>query len=167
VVRSLNAYLELARPDESALVEFDIVGRLQRCADYGSSGTCPVALELEEGLRAYGDPERLDLVWENLVKNALFAAGKAGRVTVRARSDGSGAVVSVEDDGAGVDPAIRDRLFDPFFSTKAQEEGKGLGLDICRRIIDTHGGTISFESIPGRTVFAVYLPGRPDGDMGR
>lgn len=167
VVRSLNAYLELARPGESALVEFDIAGRLMSYAAYGSAGTLSLAFELEEGLRAYGDPERLDLVWENLVKNALYAAGKAGKVTVRARSDGSGTLVSVEDDGAGVEPSMRDRIFEPFVSAKALEEGKGLGLDICRRIVDTHGGDISFESEPGRTVFTVRLPGRPDGAADR
>jgi signal transduction histidine kinase len=167
VVRSLNAYLDLARLDETVLVEFDIVERLRNCCAYGSAAACPLAFDLEEGLLAYGDPERLDLVWENLVKNALFAAGKTGMATVRARSDGAWTVVSVEDDGAGVDPAVRDRLFDPLISTKALEEGKGLGLDICRRIVDAHGGTISFESAPGRTVFTVRLPGKPDGALAR
>jgi signal transduction histidine kinase len=163
VVRSLNAYLELSLPDESALVVFDIAGRLVcRCAEAGAARR-NVRFELEDGVRAYGDPDRLDLVWENLISNALFAAGKRGNVTVRARYDGAATVVEVEDDGPGVDPGVRDRLFEPYVSAKALEEGKGLGLDICKRIVDTHRGTITFESEPGRTVFTVRLPSEPDG----
>ncbi|HOZ72376.1 MAG TPA: HAMP domain-containing sensor histidine kinase, partial [Spirochaetales bacterium] len=163
VVRSLNAYLELSPPDESALVDFDIAEKLLgRYCEAGSTGRT-VRFELEDGVSAYGDPDRLDLVWENLISNALFAAGIDGNVTVRARFDGAATVVEVEDDGPGVDPAIRDRLFEPYVSAKALEEGKGLGLDICKRIVDTHRGTITFESRPGRTVFTVRLPGEPDG----
>ncbi|MCP5452689.1 MAG: hypothetical protein H7A27_01795 [Spirochaetaceae bacterium] len=163
VVRSLNAYLDLSLPDESVLVDFDIAGRLLGlCAEAGAARR-GVRYELEDGARAYGDPDRLDLVWENLISNALFAAGKGGTVTVRSLSDGAATVVEVEDDGPGVDPAIRDRLFEPYVSTKALEEAKGLGLDICKRIVDTHRGTITFESEPGRTVFRVWLPGPPDG----
>ncbi|HPB65818.1 MAG TPA: ATP-binding protein [Spirochaetales bacterium] len=163
VVRSLNAYLELSPPDESALVDFDIAEKLLgRYCEAGSTGRT-VRFELEDGVSAYGDPDRLDLVWENLISNALFAAGIDGNVTVRARFDGAATVVEVEDDRPGVDPAIRDRLFEPYVSAKALEEGKGLGLDICKRIVDTHRGTITFESRPGRTVFTVRLPGEPDG----
>jgi len=163
VVRSLNAYLELSPPDESALVDFDIAEKLLgRYGEAGSPGRT-VRFELEDGVSAYGDPDRLDLVWENLISNAMFAAGIDGNVTVRARFDGAATVVEVEDDGPGVDPAIRDRLFEPYVSAKALEEGKGLGLDICKRIVDTHRGTITFESRPGRTVFTVRLPGEPDG----
>jgi signal transduction histidine kinase len=64
----------------------------------------------------------------------------------------------VIDNGAGIPAGVRDRIFDPFFSTKAIGEGTGLGLDIVRRLVQRHNGRIEFDSNPGRTEFRVILP---------
>jgi signal transduction histidine kinase len=67
--------------------------------------------------------------------------------------------VDVEDDGPGIPEALRRRVFEPFFTTKGVGEGTGLGLDLVRRIVEArHGGAVSVESRPGRTVFTVRLP---------
>ncbi|MDM8552333.1 cache domain-containing protein [Desulfobacterales bacterium HSG2] len=66
--------------------------------------------------------------------------------------------VSITDSGKGIPPEILPKIFDPFFTTKPAGEGSGLGLDIVRKIIEKHGGTIGVESVPGRTTFTVYLP---------
>lgn len=158
VVRSLNAYLELTGEERLELAVFDLSEQLRHCVRREADAWVSIQLEVEEGLLVFGDIQRLELVWENLLENAVYAAGKAGRVSVSARSEGPSVLVSVEDNGAGIDPAIRDRLFEPLVSTKPMEEGKGLGLDMCRRIVDTHGGMIRFESSPGHTVFTVQLP---------
>lgn len=100
----------------------------------------------------------LNQIWANLVDNALDAAPEGGCVAVTARREGTRVVVEVADDGPGIDPDVRERIFDPFFSTKDVGKGVGLGLDIVRRTLERHDGEIEVESRPGRTVFRVRLP---------
>ncbi len=102
--------------------------------------------------------DELNQVWTNLVHNALQAMQNSGRLEIGAKRAGDSVLVSVIDDGPGIDPSVRARIFEPFFTTKASGEGSGLGLDICRRIIERHQGTLWFESRPGRTAFFVSLP---------
>ncbi|MGH8992023.1 MAG: sensor histidine kinase [Acidimicrobiia bacterium] len=66
--------------------------------------------------------------------------------------------VSLEDDGAGIPEDVQARLFEPFFTTKTVGAGTGLGLEIARRIVEAHRGTLAFTSEPGRTRFTVRLP---------
>jgi signal transduction histidine kinase len=100
----------------------------------------------------------LNQVWANLLDNAIDAAGEGGHVEVTARPVRNNVVVSVIDNGPGVPADIRDRIFDPFFSTKPAGHGMGLGLDIVRRLILRHNGVIELQSEPGRTEFRVTLP---------
>jgi signal transduction histidine kinase len=93
----------------------------------------------------------------NLVLNAIDATGKGGRIEVAAAADGDRVVLSVRDDGAGIDPANRGRLFRPYFTTK--KHGTGLGLFVVRRIVEHHGGAVAVESEPGKgATFRVSLP---------
>lgn len=96
-------------------------------------------------------------VFVNLVQNAIEAADRAVQVRLASRIDGSKVVVTVTDDGPGVSGEVRDKLFDPYFTTKSS--GTGLGLAICRRLIEAHGGTIRLVSTrAGETQFAIELP---------
>jgi len=93
------------------------------------------------------------------VENALQAVGEDGSIRVRLRSaeDGRRAEIEIEDSGTGIDPAVKDRLFEPFFSTKTS--GSGLGLALVKRIAEDHGGGVSLETAPGRGTRAVlWLP---------
>ncbi|MES1261554.1 MAG: ATP-binding protein, partial [Acidobacteriota bacterium] len=106
----------------------------------------------------------LNQVWTNLISNALDAMtdgekqGK-GVLTVRTRRDGDDVVVTIGDTGAGIPPEIRDRLFEPFVTSKPAGQGTGLGLETARRIVvNRHQGRISVESKPGDTQFEVRLP---------
>jgi signal transduction histidine kinase len=94
----------------------------------------------------------------NLIENALHAMGGSGVLTVSVEADPDGSVVlGVRDTGPGLGPEVRARLFEPYFSTKSS--GTGLGLAIARRAVEAHGGTIDFESAPGRgTLFRIRLP---------
>jgi signal transduction histidine kinase len=65
-------------------------------------------------------------------------------------------VLHVTNGGSGIPPEIRGRIFELFFTTK--EKGSGIGLAVSRKIVEAHGGTLGFESEPGRTVFSVRLP---------
>jgi signal transduction histidine kinase len=101
----------------------------------------------------------LNQVWTNLLANAIEALGESGTITITTVRDGVCARVDITDDGPGIPEAIRDRVFDPFFTTKDVGEGTGLGLDTARRIVtDRLGGSIEFDSRPGRTTFHVWLP---------
>ncbi len=96
----------------------------------------------------------------NLVLNAIDATGKGGRIEVAAAADGDRIMLSVRDDGAGIDPAHRGRLFRPYFTTK--KHGTGLGLFVVRRIVEHHGGSVAVESEPGKgATFRVTLPAGP------
>ncbi len=108
--------------------------------------------------RVVGDRKRLSVVWSALIKNALDAMEYRGTLGIRTSVEGDRIRVEISDTGHGIDPSLRDRVFDPFFTTKTGGAGMGLGLDIARRIVQEHGGSISFESSPGRTVFRVDLP---------
>jgi signal transduction histidine kinase len=123
------------------------------------SRTANIRMEVAPGLpmaMAFGG--ELNQVWQNLIDNALDAIGHGGTITVRAFPRRDRVVVEVADDGAGIDPAIKDRVFDPFFTTKDVGQGSGLGLDIVRRIVVRHSGEVEVESEPGNTVFRVALP---------
>ncbi|WP_163996871.1 ATP-binding protein [Pyxidicoccus caerfyrddinensis] len=109
-----------------------------------------------------GDPGTLNQVWLNLLDNALKAVGEHGRVKVATLCRGDEAVVTISDDGVGIRKEDMERLFQPFFSTRAAGEGTGLGLALSRRIILRHGGLISLTSAPGEgTQVEVRLPLRP------
>jgi signal transduction histidine kinase len=104
----------------------------------------------------------LNQVWTNLLDNAIGALGERGTLTIATRRDGTCAVVDVGDDGPGIPPAIRDRIFDSFFTTKDVGQGTGLGLATARRIVvDRHEGSLTVDSEPGRTTFRVRLPFTP------
>jgi PAS domain S-box-containing protein len=103
----------------------------------------------------------------NLMMNAVQAmAESGGTLTVTTRGAADHAVLEVADTGPGVPPAIQDRIWDPFFTTKPVGHGTGLGLSVTQRVVWRHGGTIRVESEPGRGArFVVTLPvNGPGGD---
>ncbi|MFO0938407.1 MAG: ATP-binding protein [Gemmataceae bacterium] len=93
----------------------------------------------------------------NLILNAIDATGKGGRIDVLATQKDGQIIVSVSDDGCGIEATQRSKLFRPYFTTKKQ--GTGLGLFVTRKIVEAHGGSIACESEPGQgTRFHVSLP---------
>lgn len=104
-------------------------------------------------------PDELNQVWTNLVHNALQAMSHRGTLSISLRREGDFALVAIGDSGCGIPEAIRERIFDAFFTTKPAGEGTGLGLDIVRKIVEKHGGRIAVESEVGKgTTFTVSLP---------
>ncbi len=102
------------------------------------------------------------LVFLNRILNAVHAVEAVeggGRIRVFTRRENDFVVTSIEDDGCGIDSAIRDRSFDPFFTTKPVGGGTGLGLGIAYGIVRQHGGELFVEFEPGEgTRFSVHLP---------
>ena len=102
--------------------------------------------------------DELSQVWTNLIHNALQAMDYRGTLTVGITQVNSCIQVQITDSGSGIPDDLQSDIFKPFFTTKPPGEGSGLGLDIVKKIVDKHQGTISFQSVPGNTTFTVQLP---------
>jgi C4-dicarboxylate-specific signal transduction histidine kinase len=112
-------------------------------------------------IQVLGDRVQLQQVILNLITNAIDAMGSVTErprvLRVRSETKESDVVITVEDSGAGIDPKSTDRIFDTFYTTKA--DGMGIGLAICRSIIEAHGGRISASpGNPHGCIFQVVLP---------
>ncbi|MBN2213911.1 MAG: PAS domain S-box protein [Bacteroidales bacterium] len=106
-----------------------------------------------------GYPDDLNQVWTNLIHNSIQAMDMKGTLIITARNEGEYVSVSIADTGCGIEPDIRDKIYEPFFTTKKQGEGSGLGLDIVKRIVEKHNGTVTFTSELGNgTEFIIKLP---------
>jgi signal transduction histidine kinase len=114
--------------------------------------------ELSELPSTFCYPDELNQVWTNLIHNALQAMNNQGSLTISSKQQNNNIVVAISDTGPGIPENIRDKIFSSFFTTKPAGEGSGLGLSICRQIIDKHQGDIQLESRPGRTTFTVIIP---------
>jgi PAS domain S-box-containing protein len=112
-------------------------------------------------VRTYGSG--LNQVWTNILDNAVDATKGEGSIKIRTYRDGPNAVVEITDNGEGIEPEELSRIFEPFYTTKPQGDGTGLGLDIAWRIVtDEHRGELSAASKPGETTFRVSIPICPD-----
>jgi signal transduction histidine kinase len=113
-------------------------------------------------IMAFGS--ELNQVWTNLIDNAIDAlcedaSGDPQKIIIRTCQKNDCLRVEVEDNGPGIPADIKNRLTEPFFTTKPMGKGSGLGLDVVRRIVENrHGGSLLIESVPGRTCFIVLLP---------
>jgi signal transduction histidine kinase len=123
----------------------------------------PIALQCTRGVEGTWDRSRMEQVLTNLVSNAM-KYGERGPIQVDVEARGDEATVTVTDHGIGISPEDLDRLFRPFQRTRAARNygGLGLGLYICRQIVEAMGGTISVKSQEGvGSSFSVRLPSQP------
>lgn len=110
------------------------------------------------------DPDALNQVLINLMVNALDAVGRDGRIriTTAVHRNGGGApsvVVGVTDDGPGIPAEMRERIFEPFYTTKDAGEGTGLGLSVSQELLEVQHGRLVLRSDPGEgATFEVRLP---------
>jgi two-component system NtrC family sensor kinase len=112
-----------------------------------------------DGAAVSADPRALGQALLNLVLNAAYVTPDGGRITLRLRRRDGAVGIAVVDAGPGIPAAVRHRIFDPFFSTKPEGEGTGLGLSVSRAIVDSHHGEIEFACPPeGGTVATIWLP---------
>src|SRR5262249_27459101 len=107
-------------------------------------------------------PAQLNQVFLNLLLNAVESIDGRGEIRVSAEAgDAGGVIVTIIDSGRGIPEGVRARVWEPFFTTKSRRDGAGLGLTICRTIVERHGGTITLEpSQPQGTRVRVALPRR-------
>ncbi|MEE8107346.1 MAG: HAMP domain-containing sensor histidine kinase, partial [Planctomycetota bacterium] len=127
----------------------------------------PAGIEVRRAIRkepVAGDVAMVRQVLANLIRNAIEVMGDSGTLVLECRGESDGVVFVVGDDGPGIDPSVRDILFEPFVTTRAGgREGVGLGLFLSDRLVAAHGGRIDVESAPGTgTTFRVTLPSARD-----
>jgi PAS domain S-box-containing protein len=106
------------------------------------------------------DADKMMRVFINLIKNAVDAMPEGGTLEITSRQTGGKVEIAFADTGKGIPEEILQKIFMPLFTTKAQ--GMGFGLAICKRIIDSHGGTITVETVVNKgTTFTITLPIKP------
>jgi len=110
-----------------------------------------------EGIKISGYRQKLNQVWMNIINNAIQAMNYKGVLLIETQKKDDKIYICFTDTGVGIPESIKDKIFEPFFTTKKRGEGIGLGLDICKSIIEKSGGKIYFESRPGKTKFTVEL----------
>jgi signal transduction histidine kinase len=156
----ITRFLQFARPLELQVAPADLAQTLDRSVALAEREAPGIAFyrNYQPDIAPFPfDAELLERVFYNLLLNAAQASPPGGAVTLKTRAVGANAEISVIDRGCGIDPAHRDSIFNPFFTTKPA--GVGLGLAIVSKIVDEHGGNISVESEPGKgSVFLVRLP---------
>jgi PAS domain S-box-containing protein len=160
--RVIKALLDFGRPSKPTMVRTDLNEVLNDVVLFTNRFAKQADVRIEERLDAElfpvrGDPDQLKQVFLNLVTNAVQAMERSGgTIIIRTRNVGEYVEVSVSDDGPGISSADLPKVFDPFFTKRA--EGTGLGLTIVHRIVDEHEGHIEVESRPNGTLFRVTLP---------
>ncbi len=157
-----------ASPGPLALEETDIASLVRdTVAPYRQSAPAGVRVSVEtepEMPEIRVDRRLIQRTLVNLIENALHALDSlngGGRIDVQAKQATRGGrrfvILTVRDDGFGIDPDVKERVFEPYFSTRAA--GTGLGLAIARKVVEDHGGTIGLDSEPGRgTEVTIELP---------
>lgn len=113
------------------------------------------------------DSNKLRQVFLNLLMNACQAMAPDGELELGVEPLGEGVCIRICDRGPGIALPLREKIFEPFFTTKAQGQGTGLGLYICRKIVQEHGGALTLEERPGGgSCFQICLPrGSADGNL--
>jgi signal transduction histidine kinase len=159
--RIVQQFLEYARPPRLAPESVDLdalVGDVaSRARSLAEARGVRVEVEASGAGLAVVDPAQLRQALDNLVRNAVEATPEGGRVSLCARREGGGHAVEVRDTGRGIEPDHLPRIFDLYFTTKA--DGTGVGLAVTQQIVTAHGGTIEVDSRPGGgTTMTVRLP---------
>jgi len=165
----VRGILDFARPFEPRLEPLELPGLARSVLDTAAArleaSRLTVSLDLPSSLpRVLADRAHLTQAMQELVGNAIDAMPHGGRITIDARSgDGSPPVVrlGVCDEGPGVPPEVRDRIFQLFMTTKST--GTGVGLAVVRKIMERHGGRVTLDATAARGArFVLELPAAPD-----
>jgi C4-dicarboxylate-specific signal transduction histidine kinase len=175
IIRNLMDFARPSRADLALLdVENIIQNSIQVAVGHLETSKVKVKIDVQPGLPLIcADRNQLQQVLINLFFNAAEAMPGGGTLTVRAAINPPGhaeedkLTIAVADTGVGIEPAAMANIFRPFFTTK-KKKGMGLGLSICQRILNAHGGRISVESAAGSgTTFYLHFPLIKAADYGR
>jgi len=158
----LESFRDYASSGALSRSETDVLQLVQRTTDLirpnAEQQGVRVVLKPCEGTipSIYADAARLEQVMLNLAMNALEAIRQGGELSLSVSGDQERVRIEVVDTGHGIPETVLPRIFDPYFTTK--NEGSGMGLAICDKIVRQHGGQIDCETNPSGTVFRLSLP---------
>jgi signal transduction histidine kinase len=148
----VTAFLNFARPQPLQLEEVSVVELIEDCA---AEMALKLVVDVDRSLTVRADERMLRLALLNLIRNGAEASSDAC-VSVSAARDNGSVVIQVRDNGPGISPADLQKIFIPFFTTKAK--GHGIGLALTHRIITQHGGTLTAANSPeGGALFTIKL----------
>jgi len=162
---TVSGVLSLARSGQVVTAPVDLRIPLRAAIDaarpsFQQRGAHLAPLDAPEEVPVRGDPSALQQLFLNLLLNAAEALPEGGRAQIQVQTEGRRAVVAVQDDGPGIPHDVAQRLFEPFFTTRA--EGTGLGLPVAQRIAVAHGGTLDIASdTQGGTSVRLEIPVLP------
>ena len=162
--------MELPNPPGSATVQkltlgpCDVTDLLEnaraRFVEPANAQNIELLVEVQSDLpRLYADQAQLERVLDNLLGNALRHTADGGQIHLQARRHGERVIISVEDNGEGIAYGQQGRIFEPFVQVGRKKGGAGLGLALCKEIVQLHGGRMGVYSRPGQgTQFYMALP---------
>jgi signal transduction histidine kinase len=158
--RSIERIVGDAALGSLQLEEIDVVEVVRDAVASARIGGARLRTELDSDVpHVVADRIRLRQAFDNLVHNAVAAAGADGEIVVGVRATEHAVIVIVADDGSGIPVVDHGRIFEPGVRLDSTEEGSGLGLAIVRAVAEAHGGTATVESVPGEgAAFSVALP---------
>lgn len=165
--RTIRGMLEFARPAVVELKELAVNEVLSQAVELVRGRNLAHEIDFQVflapgELRAQGDPSRLEQVLVNLILNAVDAIHEKaipGWIRLETRASAGPVEISISDSGVGIGPGDLNKIFDPFYTTKAEDKGTGLGLAVSLQLIRSMGGNIRVESRPGEgSVFTISLP---------
>ena len=166
IVETIGSLLSYSRSQQNTVRNIDIVSLLEETTTLLSHRLREKNVVLGRRIRDHvhvpGDENKLKQLFINLIVNGIEAVLDGGSIEIDVARDAlSGeAVIELHDNGCGITPEISENVFTPFFTTKMNKKNIGLGLSICQNIVESHSGSLSFKSEPGRgTVFQIRLPG--------
>ena len=174
----VNNLLQFSRRSHRQVSTVDVCDEIANSVDFVSFHLRSHRIEVVRDFVAalptiQADRQQLRQLFLNLLTNASDAMPNGGTLTLTARSgtnesEEGAVVIEFADTGEGIAPADLEKIWDPFFTTKPEGRGTGLGLGICRRIIEEHGGTIAIESEIGKgTIVRIVFPATSNGVVAR
>lgn len=161
----VKTFLNFNRPIELVAKTLDLSGLVGQVIDLVAPEAAAKEIRIDADLapaaEINGDSDLLQQAILNIIKNGLESMTQGGTLTVRTAREGSECRLEIADSGCGIAPEHRDRIFNLYFTTK--EKGSGIGLATTFRVVQLHGGTIDFDSEPGKgTTFRLRFPGMVD-----
>jgi signal transduction histidine kinase len=155
--KTIDSLLDLARDRPPQRQHFPLRSMIDHAVEIAAlPPDVRVEIAVPEDLTVNADPDDLSHVVSNLLTNAAQAQGGTGSIWVEGAAERDGVTLRVRDEGPGVPPDIRHKIFEALYTTKAR--GTGLGLALCRRILYAHGGEIALEDADRGAVFRVWIP---------
>jgi CheY-like chemotaxis protein len=162
IVRDLRAF---SRPDDGELTSVDVLVALEQAIKLVGNDVrhrARIVREYRDVPPVKASSSRLEQVFVNILINAAQAIGAGSptqhEIRIGAHADDANVIIEICDTGPGIAPELRERIFEPFFSTKEAGVGTGLGLAVCRSLVEQFGGKITAEAAARGTRMTIQLP---------